>query len=320
MKQNLVIDSKYYLNLKYQKKKKGSNNMTTKSMINFTQLTDLCKHFKMDIDQIKAKSYAELEKMVQTMNHDKQLLDIENRTKDANFIRCVLMYDDILYLLLRYWSYDDAMNAIAKYTTLHDLTKEIAIPIDDKSHTFYETHFQKIDTRMASIPQFDNKGRQLMESKYCKCYIYELPASYRYLSNAKPLEELLKKTFPQLNELESNIYGLHNLPSDMTERTKTLDQFILYAHLENKTTWNVPLKALMTHNSQSIIDATMDYAKSYNSGYYTPENIAQKINEPASQHFFEIVDNLQHIDVKSDEDVDELIEYKKRNLLQAHDL
>lgn len=264
-------------------------------------MDDISEHFHIPIEQLKQKTYAQLETMEATMKQEKSKAAAILRTKDKNMFRIILEHFKPLSLMLRYWSFEDTTYHILMNTSRSDIVTEIPVPVENiESNNYYAKRYRLLDTRGAHIKQYTSKGEELADSKYCRCNIYEVPSQYQHLRHAEPIRELLLETFPQLKQFDISMYGIDC----------DIDNYQIYIK-DGKTTWYVPFDALMRHDSNTIYDKTFNYAKSYNCGNIKPEIIENAAQSDEGRKFFEVIDNLPKIPIRTDDEVQALIAEKK---------
>lgn len=271
------------------------------SSFHFIPADDISEHFGISIEELKTKSYNELEQLEKQMNQEKYQADVKLRQTDLNFKRIVLTHYKMLPLMLRYWSLDNCLTAIANHVTERDIITECPVS-NPQSCEYYKTRYPYLGEKWASIPQFDNHGRELMERKRCICSIFETPNPYQHLRHGEPFKELLLQTYPELQAFESNIYGLHD--------SSSLDDYEIYIHAG--TSWYTPIKALMNADPEAIRQRTLTYAKSYSNDMY--QKVLQALNSEEARAFFSTVQNMPPTPAKSDEEVKAIIEHALKDL------
>lgn len=257
-------------------------------------LEKLSKRFSVSIEELKQKTWMELETMEEHMNNEEEKRLIENRINSDNYKRIVLQHYKMLPLMLRYWSLEQCLTAITKYAKESDIVEEQAI--ERGRSDYYEKNYLYLGYKQMHIPQYDRHGNELLERKYCWCHVYEVPNRYQSLCHGKPLRELLVTTYPELEAFRMDIYGVYGY--------EDVEKYEIFIKADG-VSWYTPLKALLAADVDAIKERTLTYAKEYSKEYH--EKYVKALEMPETKQLFETISSLKPVSAKTKEEVEQII-------------
>lgn len=120
-----------------------------------------------------------------------------------------------------------------------------------------------------------------MESERVRCRVYRVKNQYQCTRHGAVILDLLYEMYPELKQFEFSAYEFNEYKGSLP--------YEIYP----KNHIYTPLRALMSGDVEAIKKRNLDYAKSYNFGFYTPENVKKVMESEEGQHFFEVVKNLK---------------------------
>lgn len=263
-------------------------------------LDALAAYENMPVEKLKEKSYAELETMIEAMQEDKFIKQNNVNARDAEYKRLVLKYFGPVSLLSHWFSEDEIVHACA-YTgvTERDLCQEINIPVGSKSH-HRDGEFLRTD--IAYAPQYDSRGRQLLNGKREKRDIYRITHQYQGLCHGKAVLYLLYHRYPELKKFKFSAYSLD------------AHDYEIYP----KNGIYTSLTAIMSGDIDWILYRNREYCKAYNNGRYTIKECEKAFRSEEARDMFKIIrhigrqeKSLGHSAIRTD---------KNGNLATAHGL
>lgn len=235
-------------------------------------LDELSEYTDTSIEELKTKSYTDLEKMINNMTKEKFIEQNNKNAKDAEYERLVLKY--FLPLpLLRHWFDDREIIFACAHTgiTEHDLCQELCVNLGSKC---YYSNSEYLRTSWEYVPQYDNCGRVLLKRKREKRDVYRITSHYQHCSHGQVIRHLLYERYPELSKFGFETYGMHSE-----------ENYEIYP----KNGIYIPFAALMSGDIDFIIHRNREYCKSYNNGRYSPEECEKAFRTKEVLEMFDLI-------------------------------
>ena len=235
-------------------------------------LDALSKYTGINIEELKQKSYDELEKMIKDMESDKIIKRNNRNASDEEYERLVLKYFEPLSLL-RHWFDEKEIVLACAHTGVsnHDLCQEMFVNPGD---TCYRSNNEFIRTSWESVPQYDAHGRELMERKRKQMDVYRIANQYQGLSHGQVILHLLYTHYPELSKFGFSAYGMSGEWD-----------YEIYP----KNNIYTSLTALMSGDIDFILHRNREYCKSYNNGRYSPAECEKAFHTKEAQEMFNLI-------------------------------
>lgn len=235
-------------------------------------LDALSEYTGTNIDELKQKSYDELDKMIKDMNTNKFIERNNRNAKDAEYERLVLKYFEPLPLL-RHWFDEKEIVLACAHTGVSDynLCQEMFVNPGDNC---YCSNSEFIRTSWESVKQYDRHGRELMERKRKQMDVYRITNQYQGLSHGQVVLHLLYERYPELSKFGFSAYSMSG------ER-----DYEIYP----KNGIYTSLTALMSGDVDFIIHRNREYCKSYNNGRYSPKECEKAFHTEDAMEMFNLI-------------------------------
>lgn len=236
-------------------------------------ITTLKKTYHLTEEELKHMTLLEaIQLLDQKDSNDKQKA-IQERKNDPNYLKDLKTYFRPYQALCSIWPEETVQKVCIEELSLHDITREhkMVIPERQPLHNPPKLHgMEYIKTTYA----FVNDGDDLVHRN---CHIYKCTNPYQGTHHGTVVLRLLYETWPQLKPFEFSAYEMTNLES-----------YELYT----KSHLFVPFLALIKGDTETIQKRNRDYAKSYNNGFFTPENIEKLLENEETKQLFQIIKTL----------------------------
>lgn len=138
--------------------------------------------------------------------------------------------------------------------------------------------FEYVDTVWDYIPEYDRSGREYADYKHAKCRRYRTYARHQGLKDGNIVLQLLYGMRPKLKQFDFAAYTINDYTTDK-------DRYEIYPKNQIYT----PFIALMNRDIDAICTRNMAYAKSYNFGAFTVEEVTKRLKSDEAQHYFNII-------------------------------
>lgn len=252
-------------------------------------INDLSKFYEMSEDQLMEKSINQILAMQEDMKKQKTSNKILQREKDAEYARITKKYLEVYPLLSKYWDDTDIIASCAKHISIDDIVEEKCVPTEQINGNPEECKrfgpkSEYVRTSVESVRQYTKKGEELLYGKDMMCHVYRVPHRYQGTCHGKVVLDLLYNTYPELKKFDFNAYAYH----DYNDNYEIYPKFNIYT----------PFDALLNRDVNTIIKRNMEYAKSYNSGIWTPEKIEKRLASDEVKQYFHVIENLKPLKIK----------------------
>lgn len=237
------------------------------------------------IETLKCLPFDKLEAMTEQMRRKKAEDESSRNAADQEFARLVKKYFTPYDFLKAWFSEEDILLSCSRHMTERDLVQEQAVRYTStgmiRHYEQPESKAEFIRESIESVPTYDKNGRRYMDSDRVRCRVYRVKNRYQGTKHGNVILDLLYGKHPELAQFGFNAYELH-------EYTGSLP-YEIYP----KNHIYTPFRALMEGDIEAIKKRNMDYAKSYNCGFYTPENMKKVMESEEGKHFFEVISGLK---------------------------
>ena len=241
-------------------------------MLHYIPFEELSEFYGLPIDQLKTKSYNDLETLTDQMKTQKAHNEALQNKNDKEYIRIVKKYLTPYAFLKQYFSEPDIIAAASKHASVRSLVNELPLPKGTKcSHS----NAEYIRTSIETLRQFDSHGHELLYGKPATCDVYRIPAKFQGLIHGNIILELLYNKYPQLKEFNFKAYEYHACNA----------AYEIYPDNHIYT----PFEALLKKDIDAIIARNENYAASYNAGIYTKELTQERLKSDEAKHFFDVI-------------------------------
>lgn len=238
-------------------------------------LDRLAEHTGKPVEELKNESYAALEEMIRAMEHDIFVDTVNKNAKDEEYERLVLKYFRPVGFLRNFFTDKQIVLACAHTgVTVGDICGEQLVSPGKKC--FY-ANAEYLRTSQESVPQYDARGRELMERERKTMDVYRVAAQYQNLHHGKVIMNLLCNRYPALRE-----YGFKAYSMDYDRDYEIYPENGVYTSLA----------AMLSGDVDWIIHRNREYCKLYNNGRYSPEKCEEAFK---SQDVFEMFDLIRRI-------------------------
>lgn len=248
-------------------------------------LDELSSFTGQSIETLKCFPFNKLETMVEQMRRKKADDESARNAKDHEFIRLVKKYFTPYEFLRTWFSEEEILLSCSRHLTERDLVQEQAIK---NSNPGVIRHYERPDSEaefiresVEPVPAYDRNGRRYIDSERVKCHVYRVKNQYQGIRHGDVILDLLYGRYPELAQFGFNAYEFH-------EYTGSLP-YEIYP----KNHIYTPFRALMEGDIEAIKKRNMDYAKSYNCGFYISENMKKVMESEEGKHFFEVISGLK---------------------------
>ena len=138
--------------------------------------------------------------------------------------------------------------------------------------------FEYVGTGWYYIPEYDRNGREYSDRKRAKCRQYRTYARHQGIKDGNIVLQLLYGMRPKLKQFDFAAYAIDDY-------TTNKDRYEIYPKNQIYT----PFIALMNRDIDAICTRNMAYAKSYNFGAFTVEEVKKRLKSDEAQHYFDII-------------------------------
>lgn len=237
------------------------------------------------IEVLKGCTYAELETMIDSMKRQKAENESARNAKDQEFARLVKKYFTPYEFLRTWFREEDILLSCSRHMTERDLVQENAVRLtNDGAIRYYErpeSEAEFIRESVECVPTYDKQGRQYMISDRVKCRVYRVKNQYQGTRHGDVILDLLYGKYPELAQFGFSAYEYNEYRGSLS--------YEIYP----KNHIYTPFRALMEGDAEAIKKRNTEYAKSYNCGFYTPENMKKVLESEEGQNFFEVIAELK---------------------------
>ena len=188
--------------------------------------------------------------------------------------------------LTKFFPEDNVYQAIfdAHFSMHNDMLTDTLtqlINIDEGKCLYYDRNpetFEYVGTGWYYIPEYDRNGREYSDRKRAKCRQYRTYARHQGIKDGNIVLQLLYGMRPKLKQFEFAAYAIDDY-------TTNKDRYEIYPKNQIYT----PFIALMNRDIDAICTRNMAYAKSYNFGAFTVEEVKKRLKSDEAQHYFDII-------------------------------
>ena len=230
-------------------------------------------------DVVKAKKDIDKKKI------NDSITDLKNDEGYPGFIKKFFIP---YHMLSRYFTEEEIVQTCIDFNLgIHNLCREINIPLS-KSSRHYHDHpeiYTYKETGWRYVSQYDNCGRELAERKRERCEVFLAKSNYQGTVHGEVIKSLLLNRFPELSAYNIECYG-------MSHAEDNYEVFISKSDAKNKGSIYTPFDALMTGDTEKILERNESYCKSYNNGTYSLPEWEKRKEEYAD--LFELVDSFRN--------------------------
>lgn len=217
----------------------------------YIKLDELSEFTGLTVEQLKEKSYSELEQMQKSMEQEKFLEQNNQNSQDKEYERIVLKYFSPVKLLENWFTHKEIVYACASTgVTVGDICVEIFMEPGVKC-AYPDAEFLR--TSVESVPQYDSRGRELLERKSMTVDVYHIANKYQTTRHGQVVLKLLYDRYPELKEFGFNAYGMDGTEYEIYPGNGIYTAFI----------------PLMMGNIDAILYRNRRYCEWYNSGRYS---------------------------------------------------
>lgn len=128
-------------------------------MVTYIDFEELGKFYGITMDELKAKSYFELEKMEAEMSNSRSL----KKLSDANFSYVARKFLICFEFLNQWFSEDEIIAATCRNADMNDLTEEYNFPVGMKC-PYQKSEF--LGTKQVTVREYDKNGREYLYGRH----------------------------------------------------------------------------------------------------------------------------------------------------------
>lgn len=225
--------------------------------INIQKLSDF---YGISQSELEEKSLKDLRRMSDCMEYK----IAEHISVDEDYAANIRKWFTPYHSLKQWFTDEEIINACAHCNlTLRQLTDEVPVPYESTYDPSKYQLAEYLKNEHRHIPNYNHMGQRLYEDKYVLCRIYRMKAKYQGNYHGPVIKLLLIRKFPWLAKYEPACYSWDY----------DTDKYEIYPNNHIYT----PIVALMTGDTEAIKKRNREYAKSYNSGAYTPQAVEDRI-------------------------------------------
>lgn len=230
-------------------------------------LDELSKYKGIEIKELKNKSYAELESMINIMNYEKIM---ERNGQNAEDKPCAF--------LRHWWNDREIVLACADTgTTIGDICREEYVK-PGTGRAFWEKYGEYLRTSEEYVRQYDSQGREYLNSARETVDVYRTANDYQSTCQGNVIRHLLYKRYPKLAKFNFKMYGFSGGRED----------YEIYPDSHVYTSFT----AIMTGDVDWIIHRNREYCKSYNNGRYSPEECEKAFRTKEVLEMFDVIRSI----------------------------
>lgn len=235
-------------------------------MVTFIDFDELVKFYGMTVDELKAKSYLELEKMEAEMSNSKSL----EKLSDHNFQNAARKFLTCFEFLNQWFSEDEIIAATCRNADMDDLTEEYNLPVGMKC-PYQKSEF--LGTKQVTVREYDKRGREYLFGTKDMRDVYLIPNNAQgSLCHGKIILDLLYGRYPQLREFNFKAFGVD-----------TREEFYEIYPENNIYT---PFRALMEKNIEAIKKRNIEYAQFDD---FTLEKVEERLASKEAEKYFDVI-------------------------------
>ena len=262
-----------------------NNEEKEKTMIYSLPLDELSSFTEQNIETLKCFPFNKLEAMVEQMRRKKTEDESARNVQDQEFARLVKKYFTPYEFLRTWFNEEEILLSCSRHMTERDLVQEQAVRCTNAGGIRYyerpESEAEFIRESVEFVPTYDKNGRQYLESDRVKCRVYRVKHQYQGTRHGDVILDLLYSRYPELAQFGFNAYEFNEYAGSLS--------YEIYP----KNHIYTPFRALMKGDIEAIKKRNMEYAKSYNCGIYTPENMKKILESEEGKRFFDVIRNLE---------------------------
>lgn len=253
--------------------------------ITSTTLEEMAAYKNMTPEDLMQKSIAEILQLNADIKEEKAHNEALRNAADEEYIRLVKKYFTPFAMLAKYFKEEDIIIACSNHLAIHKLTDEYPVPKDryrsdvlPKDYKPYGNNTEYIGEKRVFVPRYAKNpaGEQLLIGEEKMCYVYRITAKYQGLRHGDVILELLYKKHPELKQFGFEAYEYRDYEKCAYE-------------IYPKNHIYTPLEALLTGDIDAIRKRNIEYAKSYNAGTYTPDNMQKILESDEIKNFFDVI-------------------------------
>lgn len=217
----------------------------------YIKLDELSEFSGLTIEQLKEKSYLDLEQMQKDMDREKFLEQNRQNSQDKEYERIVLKYFSPVNRLENWFTHKEIVYACADTgVTVGDICTEIFMEPGAKCG-YPNAEFLR--TSVESVPQYDSHGRELRERKSRTVDVYRIANQYQTTKHGQVVLRLLYDRYPELKEFGFSAYGMNSTEYEIYPGNGIYTGFI----------------PLMMGNVDAILHRNRRYCEWYSNGRYS---------------------------------------------------
>lgn len=240
----------------------------------FLDLDELSDDTKIPVSELKRKTFEELEQMSENMKKNKNHVRCENSKNDPEYVSLIRKYFRPISILTPWFSEKEIVFACAE-CGINEQNLCEKFPVRPESRCPYAKS-DYLRTSVESVPQYDSKGRELMERAYKKMDVYRVPNRYQGTCHGRVILKLLYGRYPELETFGFSAY-------EYSEG----ENYEIYT----KNHIYVPLAALMSGNVDAVRYRILDYLETYNNRSYT-EQIMKALRSNETKDLFRTIRSI----------------------------
>lgn len=241
----------------------------------YLDLDALSNYTGIPVGQLKERKYAELECMIQEMNHTKFVKEYNKNAQDEEYARLVNKFFTPMSYLTHWFDKKEIIQACADTGVTERNLCEERITKPGTGKGYYEQYGEYLRTSIENVPQYDIHGRRLEERKRETMDVYRMINRFQGTVHGDVISHLLHKRYPKLKQFNFEYYQLSSYEAD----------YEIYPSNGVYTSF----AALMSGDVDWIIHRNRRYCKSYNNGRYSPKECEKAfLTEDVKNMFYQI--------------------------------
>lgn len=240
--------------------------------------TDLInQELGLNINALKDMSLRDVLLKEKEASYIKKSREVEENAVSEEFAELVKKYFTPMEFLKRWWAEDEIVQAVAAKMTKNSLISESFLPVGKKCHL---NPCEYVRTSFETVPRYTKEGEELLHGERKKCDVYMVRNPYQGLRHGAVILELLYKRYPELVKYKFDAYEMYE---DNQHPYEIYPSFHVY----------VPFEALMEGNIDKIKRRNVEYARSFNNGFFTPKAMEARLKEPDVEEMFQTICELK---------------------------
>ena len=241
-------------------------------MVTYIDFEELGKFYVITMDELKAKSYFELEKMEAEMSNSRSL----KKLSDANFSYVARKFLICFEFLNQWFSEDEIIAATCRNADMNDLTEEYNFPVGMKC-PYQKSEF--LGTKQVTVREYDKNGREYLYGTKAMRDVYLIPNNAQgSLCHGKIILDLLYGRYPKLREFRFKAFGV----GSREEFYEIYPENNIYT----------PFRALMGKDIEAIKKRNIEYAHFYHYGDFTIEKVEERLASKEAEDYFDVIRTL----------------------------